>query len=398
MQAHHRRRAPEARSAKVGAHLLPEAPEEPCFLCNPEVLLASYRRFLQGFPGEVTYAVKANPDAWVLEHLAAAGMQSFDVASVAEMALVRRIAPGARLHYHNPIRSRSEIAAARRYGVVSWSIDRMSELDKLGNLDGPGTAGGLRGMEIAVRLRRPMSGAAYDFGTKFGADRETAIALLRAVVARGGLPSVTFHPGTQCTDPGAWRGYVEMAAEVAAAAGCRLHRLNVGGGFPARRGGTGWDLETLFAAIAEACAAAFGGPAATPRLVCEPGRALVAEAVHLVVQVKAISGGCVFLDDGIYGALAEWRDIGTPGRIVALSAGGHPRRGADRLWQVFGPTCDSLDRLEAPVPLPADLNEGDHLLIGGMGAYTGALVTGFNGYGTTRRVMWAQSPAARSLT
>jgi ornithine decarboxylase len=359
-------------------YLARETPQEPVFFFDPARLAATARVFLRGFPGQVTYAVKANPDRAVLEALARAGLAAFDVASPEEMHLVRAVAPGAALHYHNPIRAASEIAEGRRMGVVSWSVDRMSELDKLGDLTG---------LEIAVRLKLPVAGAVYDFGSKFGAEPEAAAALLRAVVARGGRPSVTFHPGTQCRDAQAWVAYIEAAARVALAAGVTLDRLNVGGGFPAHREDPAPDLPAIFAAIAAATESAFATP---PKLVCEPGRAMVADCFELALLVKAAPEGAVFLNDGIYGGLSEWRDLGPSARITALAPDGQPRRGAGRPVTVFGPTCDSLDRLSETVLLPADLAEGDYLLFHACGAYSTALATRFNGYGARQIVTLAR--------
>ncbi|WP_420325778.1 type III PLP-dependent enzyme [Mameliella sp.] len=356
-----------------------ERPEDPVFFHDPKRLRDVARLFLDRFPGEVTYAVKANPDRGVIETLAEAGMEAFDVASPEEMALVREIAPRARLHYHNPVRGRSEVAAARRYGITSWSVDRMAELDKLGPLESA---------EVAVRLKLPVAGAVYDFGSKFGAGPEACGELLRAVVSRGGRPSLTFHPGTQCRAAGAWVSYIQAAAEIASSNGIRLHRLNVGGGFPAHREDPAPDLPSLFGAIDEAVGAAFGPD--RPALVCEPGRAMVAEAFELALQVKARDGNAVFLNDGIYGGLSEWRDLGPATRISALAADGTPRAGALCATEVFGPTCDSLDRLSDRVDLPKDLAEGDYLLFHACGAYSTALATRFNGYGARRIVTLAR--------
>jgi len=352
-----------------------ECPDEPVFFYDPARLAAQAARFLAGFPGEVTYAVKANPDPMVLEALSRAGLTAFDVASPEEMALVREVAPEARLHYHNPIRSSAEVAAGRAFGVASWSVDRMGELDKLGDVAGD---------EIAVRVKLPVAGAVYDFGSKFGATPEQAVALLQAVVARGGVPSMTFHPGTQCRDPQAWVSYISAAAEVARKAGVGLQRLNVGGGFPAHRNDPAPDLEAIFDAIGQAARRAFGP--AVPALVCEPGRAMVADAFELALQVKALSGGDVFLNDGIYGGLSEWRDLHPSQRLTAYAPDGTRRNGADIARTVFGPTCDSLDRLSDQVALPADLQEGDYLVFHACGAYSTALCTRFNGYGAQRIV------------
>ncbi|WGW02213.1 type III PLP-dependent enzyme [Tropicibacter oceani] len=361
--------------------LVRHQPDDPVFFFSPDTLRQTLSRFQTGFPGEVTYAVKANPGTEVLATLADHGMQAFDVASCAEMAQVRAAHPGARLHYHNPVRSRQEIDSARAFGITSWSIDRISELDKLGPIEG---------QEIAVRLKLPVAGAAYDFGSKFGADPQTAVALLRCVQDRGGRASMTFHPGTQCDDPAPWVHYIKACADIAAGAGTALHRLNVGGGFAAHRGQCAPDLTRVFDAIGQASRASFVAP---PRLVCEPGRAMIADAYTLALRVKAVSDDTVFLNDGLYGSLMEWRDLPPPDRMHAFSADGQPRVGAQSPRHVFGPTCDSLDRLPVPLPLPQDLQAEDYLVIDGMGAYANCLATAFNGYGTARIVPHqAQSP------
>ncbi len=348
-------------------------PEVPVFFFVPEALAATAQRFQRGFDGLVTYAVKANPEPAVLENLVATGIKAFDVASPAEIALMREIAPDAALHYNNPVRSRAEIAAAVAANVASYSVDGMGELAKLMEQVPMGT-------EVAVRLALPVEGAAYHFGEKFGEDRDGAIALLRSVAAAGFTPAMCFHPGTQCTDPGAWEHYIEVAAEVANAAGVRLARLNVGGGFPSDRDGEGADLEAIFSTIRRATDAAFGADA--PDLVCEPGRAMVAEAFTLATEVKALRAcGALFLNDGIYGGLAEAPLMGAVGRMYLVSPEGDPRQGPVSLREIYGPTCDSVDRLPDPLPIPDDVAEGDYLIFAGMGAYSNATLTRFNGYG-----------------
>lgn len=353
--------------ANPRAHLLRQTPDHPVLYFSPAALQAQARAFLAGFDGEVTYAVKANPDPAVLDNLVMAGLEAFDVASPAEMAAVRGARPDARLHYHNPVRSAREIAAARRFGVVSWSVDALDELDKLGPLDARD--------EIAVRLALPVAGGAYDFGAKFGAPPDLAVALLQEAERRGARCSITFHPGTQCGEGAAWATYIAEAARIAAHAGVRLHRLNVGGGFPAPRGRPA-PLAPIFAAIHAARDAAFGAQA--PGLVCEPGRGMVAPSCALALRVKGLRpGGGVVLNDGLYGTLAEARDMGLPAPDAIIGQG----QGAPVPRRVWGPTCDSLDMVPDPVPLPDDLAPGDWLVWQGMGAYSGALASPFNGYG-----------------
>ncbi|MCA0921733.1 type III PLP-dependent enzyme [Pseudooceanicola nanhaiensis] len=355
---------------EIPDHLRQQCPDEAVLFFDAERLEATARRFRAGFPGLVTYAVKANPAPVVLDTLVRAGLRAFDVASPAEMAAVRAADPQAVLHYNNPVRSRGEVAQAAGYGISSASVDDPGELAKLAPL---------AGIEVSVRLALPVKGAAYDFGSKFGVGEVEAAELLRRVARAGFRPAITFHPGTQCEDAAAWEAYIHASARVARAAGVTLERLNVGGGFPSHRNGLSPDLEAIFDRIGRATRAAFG-PAA-PTLVCEPGRAMVADAFAIAARVKAVRrDGTVFLNDGVYGGLSELREIGPTDRLRVLRDGTEVT-GPLRPRVLFGPTCDSVDRLPGETPLPATIAEGDYLVFSGMGAYSLATGTRFNGYG-----------------
>lgn len=351
------------------------SPENPVLFFCPTALQAQARRFIDGFPGMVTYAVKSNPEESVVENLVAAGLRGFDVASPHEIRMIRRLAPEAALHYNNPVRSRAEIAVAVDLGVKSWSVDSASELEKLIELV-PSD-----GCEISVRFKLPVAGAAYNFGAKFGATAELAVTLLRRVAEAGFIPSLTFHPGTQCTDPAAWEAYIRKAAEIGAEAGVTVARLNVGGGFPSHRlVGVTPLLEDTFALIDRVAGEAFGDD--RPLLICEPGRALCGDAFTLAARVKSVRDGeHVFLNDGVYGAMTELPLIGMIDRITVLNPEGRRREGAVEPRIVFGPTCDSVDRLPGEVPLASDIQEGDFVVIKGMGAYSTVTNTRFNGFG-----------------
>ena len=233
--------------------------------------------------------------------------------------------------------------------------------------------------EVAVRFKLPVKGAHYDFGAKFGATPDVAVELLKAVVAAGYRPALTFHPGTQCAAPEVWSAYIVAAADIASRAGVQPERLNVGGGFASHRGGVAPDLERIFREIRATVRACFPHP---PALVCEPGRGMVADSFTLATRVKALRpDGAVFLNDGIYGGFAEWRDICPSSRIRVLGVDGSEKKGGMQLRKVFGPTCDSIDCLPDEVSLPRKIAEGDYVLFAGMGAYSLAIATGFNGYG-----------------
>ena len=352
-----------------------QQPDHPVMFFAPAALQSTARRFLDGFPGLVTYAVKSNPDEMVIQNLVAAGITGFDVASPVEIEIIRRLAPSAALHYNNPVRARHEIAYAVAMGVKSFSVDSRSEFKKLSEIVP------VAGAEISVRFKLPVAGAAYNFGAKFGATVELATELLRDVADQGYVASLTFHPGTQCTDPMAWDSYIRAAGEICANAGVKAKRLNVGGGFPSHRlWGEVPELEAIFALIGRVADEVFEG--APPALVCEPGRGLVAESFSLASRIKAVRDGeHVFLNDGTYGSMDELPVTGIIDRITVISSEGKIRTGAPSPRVIFGPTCDSIDRLPGEIDLPGDLEEGDYLVISGMGAYSTATNTHFNGFG-----------------
>ncbi len=362
------------------AYLSRMQPQQPVLFFAPKVLQQVARGFRAGFGGQVTYALKANDSRAVIENLLEAGIDGFDVASPAEIAKVRAVSADVALHYNNPVRSPDEIAQARAAGVCSYAVDGLSELAKL-------KAAGLgREVEVSVRLRLPVAGAVYDFGEKFGEDPAGAVVLLREVAASGFRASMTFHPGTQCAEPAAWTAYIAACAQVAREAGVALERLNVGGGFAANREGEAPDLGAIFKAIDGAVVSEFGADG--PQLLCEPGRALVAESHVLATRIKGLREcGAVFLNDGVYGSMGEGLNaLGVSRRIRVLSPQGEERGGARRERTIYGPTCDSLDRLPGRYQLPETLEEGDFVLFEAMGAYSSATVTRFNGYGQTEIV------------
>ena len=89
----------------------------------------------------------------------------------------------------------------------------------------------------------------------------------------------------------------------------------------------------------------------------------------------------MFLNDGVYGGLAELPIIGNIDRIEVLDPQGRPRTGDAGGRVIFGPTCDSVDRLPGELSLPGDVVEGDYVIFHGAGAYSTVTNTRFNGFG-----------------
>jgi ornithine decarboxylase len=357
------------------------APEYPVYCFSRWEIRRQAAAFLSGFSGETAYAVKANAHPLILAALAEAGLRWFDVASLDEIALVRSIEPKATLLYDNPVKSRAEIRRAYdEFRVRAFALDDARELRKIRAAVGNDPT-------VLLNVRFKLSGVrnSFDLSSKFGAVREDAVQLLRDVVAAGYRPALTFHPGSQCTEPGAYAEHIRAAAEIADAAGVTLVMLNVGGGFPVPYvNNAGPALEDYFRTVDAAYREHFD-PAAC-RLVCEPGRALAAPAVSLLTRVKhRRSGNTVFLNDGTYGGLLELKEFRLQMPVRAFRAG-RLLIGPSEEFEVFGPTCDSHDRLPLPLPLPAEVAEGDWIEFGLMGAYGSATATRFNGFSSEEYV------------
>ena len=364
----------------VARHL---QPEEPVFCFSADALRAKLRLFQDGFPGLVSYAVKSNPSREVIATLADAGLSHWDVASVQEMALVRSISPHAVFHYHNPVKSRREIIDAyQTHGCRRFAVDCREELQKIAEV-----AGNDRSVEIAVRfvLPRERTSSAHDFSTKFGAPEHIAVELLQDAQARGFVPVLTFHPGSQSRDPQVYVRHLEAAARIAKASGVAVGKINVGGGFPARypHSTPAMALDGFFSTIDQATRRCFSG-STLPRLECEPGRGLVADCMSLLTRIKLVcsDGDDIFINDGVYGGLMEFMqvpELQPPYRVIRDGA---VVQGPTKPWKVFGPTCDPLDVLPSRLDLPANLLDGDFIEFGTLGAYGIATSTRFNGYGS----------------
>jgi ornithine decarboxylase len=372
-------------------------PSEPVHCIRPEVLRATAERFVASFPGEVLYAVKCNPEPAVLRALRAGGVRRFDCASPGEVRLVRQLFPEASVHYMHPVKSPAAIRQAwAEHGVTDFSLDSDEEIDKvLAETGAAADPDASARLGLFVRLALPKGGAVYDLSGKFGAAPDEAARLLRRARAVAGTVGICFHVGSQCLDPGAYARAIRLAAGVAREAGVTPDVLDVGGGFPVSYPDvTPPPLDDFMAAIGEAFREAGFGPGT--RLWCEPGRALVAPGASLVVQVIRRRGDELFVNDGVYGSLS---DAGVPGfrfpaRLVrpdrAESPSGNPA--TPRGFSLYGPTCDSADRMEGPFVLPDDVRPGDWIELGQLGAYGGCLRTAFNGFDHARLVEVADGP------
>jgi ornithine decarboxylase len=346
----------------------------PVFCFYPENARKAARTFVRGFPGEVLYAVKANPEPRLLQWLNEGGIRNFDTASIREIDLVRRTLPGCGCFYNHPIKPRASIDEAyRRYGVRDFVVDHMGELDKL--LEEVGTD-----LTVEVRITSDSAHARVSFGSKFGATPQEAVALLKAVERSGARPAMCMHVGYQTIDPGAFAAGLELAAKISAGAGVAVRYMNVGGGFPSVLMPSHLGLADFFRSVAAAHAA--NAQLAGVPLKCEPGSALAHPAGALLALVLSVKKDRIYLNDGIFGAMAELLHTRVQPPTTVFTAAAARRSGETAQFVAFGPTCDSFDTIPATFTLPRDVREGDWLFFEMMGAYSSATITDFNGLGT----------------
>lgn len=332
--------------------------------------------FLKSFPGETSYAVKANCETCVLDELVKAGIKTFDVASPLEMQLVRNVLPDAILHYHNPARSKQEMnIALHAYDCRRFSIDHLNDLNDLYQQVIDPTK-----IEVAIRFRmETQSEAVQSFKSKFGVLRDEAAILLKTATQMGFKTGLTFHPGSQTISPSPYREHIKEAGLISHEANTSVTFLNVGGGFPSYyRELHSSPLPEFFEAIKNSVERFFPGQAFP--LECEPGRALVAASGTLVTEIKTVRHDKreLFLNDGIYGGLMEFYQFPSLAPHYEY-AGQNNTEYVD--WTVYGPTCDPVDCLPNKLRLPVDVQTGEKIMFYGVGAYSTATATRFNGYG-----------------
>jgi ornithine decarboxylase len=376
----------------VDAVIAATRPSDPVLCLRPAVIAAVARRFVDRFPGDALYAVKCNPEPRVLRALWTGGVRHFDCASLGEVGLLRKLLPAAEIHFMHPVKARPAIHEAfHRYGVTDFALDSADELAKILQETVPvGLVGDPPTLGLFVRLALPKGGAVYDLSGKFGAPLDEAVDLLRTARPHAARLGVSFHVGSQCLEPGAYTRAIALAGEAVARCGVAVDIVDIGGGFPISYPDmTPPPLGDYIAAITAASAVL----PATVRLWAEPGRALVAGGGSLVVQVQLRRGDTLFVNDGIYGSLSDAGALGFrfPARRIRLGESDVADESfAD--YALFGPTCDSADRMSGPFRLPADIDEGDWVELGQLGAYGACLRTQFNGFGRVDLVEVADPP------
>jgi ornithine decarboxylase len=359
-------------------------PEHPVYCLRPHAVTTATNWFRDNFPGRVLFAVKTNPH--FVETVAAAGVEHFDVASLSEIELVSRLVPGARLSFMHPVKSRIAIRRAYfEFGIRDFSLDCEAELHKI--LEETGNAPDLN---LFVRVAVSNRHSCLQLAGKFGASGAAAAHLLLKTRQVARQLGVCFHAGSQIMRPDAYMEAMDEVADLIRRSGVIIDVLDVGGGFPSVYPDLAPPPLADYVSRIEDCFEQMP-VSETCELWCEPGRALVAEGASLVVKVEMRKDCILYLNDGTYGGLF---DAGQPGFIYPTERlrGNNSRRDQLMEFSFYGPTCDSMDFMPGPFLLPDDIDEGDYIEIGGLGAYSMQLRTTFNGYSDYALVNVSDAP------
>ena len=364
-----------------------QRPVQPVTLIRPHAARRAARFFVEKFKGRSLYAVKANPSPELIQLLWESGITHFDVASIAEVRLVARIAPQATLCFMHPVKAEEAIREAYfTHNVRTFSLDSLEELEKIMRATDDATD-----LTLCVRLRVPSDHAKLSLAAKFGAEPHEVKALLFAARQAADALGVCFHVGSQTMSPSAYIQALGRVRNAIVEAAVTVDVVDVGGGFPSIYPDMEPPaLEAYFDAIHSAFEALPISYSA--ELWAEPGRALCAEYASLLVRVERRRGDQLYINDGAYGALFDAAHVSWRFPVQLVREGGSDTR--DMEFSFYGPTCDDIDHMAGPFLLPADIQAGDYIEIGMLGAYGCAMRTGFNGFTAGETVVMDDEPMA----
>ena len=351
-------------------------PEKPVYCLRKKSILSASKFFQNNFPGKILYAVKTNPHSEVIKTLIKSGIDQFDVASIEEIKSVKKFSLSAKCSFMHTVKSRESITEAYfKYGVKTFALDTKDELIKI--IESTGNA---KDLELFVRVSVSNEHAEIDLSKKFGAINSEATGLLRLVKQHSNKIGLSFHVGSQCMHPISYTKGINEIGNIIKKTKIIPDYINVGGGFPTiypdlipqslnnylneiKKGLKNLKLKKL------------------PEIICEPGRALVAESGSTIVRINLKKKQKLYINDGTYGTLF---DAGTPNIVFPskMIKDNSNKIISKKLtaFDFYGPTCDSMDYMKGPFLLPNNIKENDYIELGQLGAYGLTFRTKFNGF------------------
>ena len=340
--------------------------EEAFFIADIGKVIRQYEKWTITLPKvKPYYAVKCNPNPVILKTLADLGC-NFDCASKNEIASVLNVADPSRVIFANPCKMSGQIKYARAVDVDTMTFDSDHELYKI-KLYHPNA-------KLVLRIKVDDEGSRCRFGCKFGChvkDVENLLNIAKALSLN--IVGVSFHVGSGCSKVEKYRDAIENSLEcisIAKKLGMNPYIVDIGGGFD---DSTFDDIAKIVNEYTDRDDVQF---------IAEPGRFMVNTSHTLVVNVIGKKNlDCEFvyyLNDGVYGSFnCIFFDHAVP-EVCPFNERNGPRYKS----KIFGPTCDSIDKISDEVMLP-ELAIGEWCYIENFGAYTTAAASTFNGFQQT---------------
>ena len=349
-------------------------PNHPVYCIRPDSIRTSTQFFKNNFPGKILYAVKTNPNKEVLKHIISHGIENFDAASINEIQLIRNLKPDAHIYFMHTVKCRNDISKAYyNLGIKDFALDTKDELIKI--LEATNYA---KDLTLYIRISISNEHAEIDLSRKFGAPSSEALGLVRLCKEHADKIGISFHVGSQCMHKISFTKAIKEVGNIIKKTKIIPDIINVGGGFPSVYPDLNPEpLENYLNEIKNSIKKL--NLPFTPELICEPGRAIVAESGSTIVKVNLRKKQKLYINDGTYGTLF---DAGVPNFILPsrMILNGRVQSKKLTAFNFFGPTCDSMDYMKGPFMLPNNIKEGDYIELGQLGAYGLTFRTKFNGF------------------
>jgi len=349
-------------------------PTEPVYCIRKKSIQLASKYFQDKFPGKVLYAVKTNPHPIVLKTIIESGIENFDVASIKEIEAIRNIKADAKCSFMHTVKSRESIKEAYfKHKIKSFSLDTKDELIKIIN-----TTNQAKDLELFVRVAVSNEHAEIDLSKKFGVINSEAPGLLRLAKQYSKKIGLSFHVGSQCMHPISYAKGILEIGNIIKKTKIVPDVINIGGGFPTIYPDlVPQSLDNYFDEIKKNLKNL--NLKKLPKIICEPGRAIVAESGSTIVRVNLRKKQKLYINDGTYGTLF---DAGVPNIVYPSKLITNGRIVSKKLtsFDFYGPTCDSMDYMKGPFILPTNIKENDYIELGQLGAYGLTFRTQFNGY------------------
>ena len=347
--------------------------KSPFYIYKPEILKENIKSFLNNFTGESVYAVKTNPCEFILKEIFNQGIKSFDVASINEVKLIRKLFPHSNIYFMNPVKPGYSIKEAYyNYDVRDFSLDSDDELKKIITVTNSAPD-----LNLHLRISVPNDFAKVKLSKKFGIDGHNAQILLKKIRDKGKKIGVSFHTGSQCMNPDAYKIAIKKVNSIVKKSGINIDFFNIGGGFPSSYPDIEPPSLTEFFKVISYQLSKINQKESKIKILSEPGRILVYNSMSLIVRVDLRKKKYLYINDGIYGSLNNAGNLGFKYNVEVFN-----NKQCSKLipFSFYGPTCDSNDFMKGPFYLPDTISEGDYIEIKEMGAYSITMGCNFNGF------------------